>query len=320
MTKIVFLDRNSLSKGARIRGLSAPANWSYYPTTSRQQVIERCTGADILVLSKCPITAATLAACPTIKHIAVAATGFNIIDLDACSEYGVSVSNIPSYADTTVSEHVICMALNLRRQMIQYRQQVINGEWQKSDAFCLFDKPVFDLAGCTMGIVGFGQLGQATARLAKAMGMKVIFSARKAHHADYATQVSFEKLVQTADIISVHCALNNSTSNLFDAQVLSQMQSHAILINTARGGIIDELALKNALLNKEIAAAGIDVLVEEPPQNDSPLLEIADLSNVIITPHSAWLSENAMQRLTDTLADNIDAFISGVNSNLVPLD
>lgn len=317
MTKIVFLDRNSLSPNARIRELNAVVDWYYYPRSQDNEIIERCKDAEILVLSKVKIDERILQACPNIKHIAVAATGFNVIDVKACEKHGVSVSNIPSYAGTSVAEHVMGYALNLRRQMIQYRQQVINGAWQESEGFCLFDKPVNDLAKSTMGIIGFGELGQTTAKLAHAMGMDVIFSARKTQNSNFATQLSFDDLIARADIISLHCSLNESTENLIDAKALKKMQNHAILINTARGGIVDESALVNAIIAGDIGGAGIDVLVQEPPQNNSPLLTIADRSNVIITPHSAWLSVQAMLKLTNILADNIEAYLHGNPINLV---
>lgn len=317
MTKIVFLDRNSLAKTARIRQLNTTTEWYYYPRSEADEIIDRCKGAEILVVSKTNIDERILQACPSIKHIAVAATGFNVIDIQACKKHGVSVSNVPSYAGTSVAEHVIGYALNLRRQMIQYRQQVIDGAWQLSEGFCLFDKPVNDLAGSTMGIIGFGELGQTTAKLAHAMGMNVIFSARTTQSSNFATQTSFDELIRQSDIISLHCSLNESTENLIDAAALKKMQSHAILINTARGGIVDEVALVNAIIDGDLGGAGIDVLAQEPPQNNSPLLAIADRSNVIITPHSAWLSEQAMRTLTDTLADNIEGYLNAKPINLV---
>jgi glycerate dehydrogenase len=317
MNNIVFLDRNSLSPNAKIRQLAASASWQFYDSTSEQELVQRCTDADVLVLSKTRISEQTLAACPSIKHIAIAATGFNIVDIKACKNYRVSVSIVPAYANTSVAEHVINYALCLRRQLIQYRQQVVNGAWQESVGFCLFDKPILDLAGTTLGIVGFGSLGQATAKLATAMGMKVIFSARRPVGCSYADQVEFEQLIESADIISLHCSLNESTRNLIDKSALKRMQKHAILINTARGGIVDESALVEAIENNEIAGIGIDVLQEEPPKQNSPLLKIADQTNVIITPHTAWASEQAMSRLTDILADNIDAFLLGESKNLV---
>ncbi|NND00187.1 MAG: D-2-hydroxyacid dehydrogenase [Gammaproteobacteria bacterium] len=320
MSHIVFLDRNSLSRTTLIPEIASPHSWQDYASTRPDEVIEHCKNATVVVLSKVPITDQVLAACPAIRHIAVAATGFNIVDLNACRRRGISVSNVPSYASTSVSEHVINMALSLRRELIQYRQQVIDGAWQTSAGFCLFDKPVNDLAGSTMGIIGFGEIGQATARLAHALGMKIVFSARRPMRSGFAKQLDFAELITTADIISLHCSLNDSTRNLISSGELNDMQKHAILINTARGGIVDEPALVNALQTRQIAGIGIDTLLEEPPKDDSPLLQIAGLTNVIITPHSAWLSQQAMQKLADILADNINGFLSGKPQNLVGLN
>lgn len=319
MTNIVFLDRNSLSPNAKIRQLKIAASWQFYPHTSEHELIQRCLNAEILVLSKTQISQQILAECPSVKHIAIAATGFNTVDIKACEKYGVSVSIVPAYANTSVAEHVINYALNLRRQLIQYRQQVIDGAWQKSPGFCLFDKPIQDLSGSTMGIVGFGNLGRATARLACAMGVDVIFSARKPVTCDFARQVPFDELIEKADVISLHCSLNHSTANLIDNSALKRMQSHSILINTARGGIVDEVALVKAIEHGDIGGIGIDVLSHEPPNEDSPLLQIADRHNVIVTPHSAWASEQSMRKLTDILADNIEAFMLGRAKNLVTI-
>ena len=317
MIRIAFLDRTALAPQTQLRELSIAHRWTYYPTTTPEQVVEHASDADILVLSKVVIDRDTLKACPEVKHIAVAATGYNVIDINACNELGVSVSNIPSYAGTTVPEHVISLALTLRRELIHYRQLVIDGVWQQNEGFCVFDKPVNDLARSTLGIIGFGELGQATAKLAQTLGMRVIFSARRDIESGIAKQVSFDELIETADIISLHCSLNDSTHNLIDQAELERIQNHAILINTARGGIVNEPALVQAIRQKKIGGAGVDVLVEEPPADDSPLLSIAHHSNVIITPHTAWISEQAMQHLADVLIDNIEAHAAGRALNLV---
>lgn len=317
MSNIIFLDRNSLSPDTQIRPLQHSVNWIEYPQTQAHDVVDRCQNADVLVLSKTPITAATLKACPRVKHIAIAATGYNIVDIDACDRLGVGVSNVTAYAGTSISEHVLGMIFSLRRELIQYRQQVINNHWQNSPAFCLFDKPVFDLRGATLGIIGFGELGKATAELAHAIGMQVVFHARREMACDFARQIGLQELLETADVISLHCSLNPSTQNLIDTPEFQSMKASAILINTARGGIVNEAALVEAIEQGEIAATGVDVLAQEPPQNDSPLLSIAERSNVIITPHMAWTSQQAMQLLADKLADNIDAHLSGQPINLV---
>ena len=315
--KIVFLDREGLPERFNVRAPKLNHCWTNYDSTPPDYIIERSLDADVLVTNKVKITRDILLACPSVRHIAVAATGFNIIDMDACNELNVSVSNIPSYAATTVAEHVMASTLCLRRQLLSYRHSVINGEWQKSPTFCLFGERINDLQNAIFAVIGFGELGQATAKKAAALGMRVIFASRGNHQCEFAEQVSFDQVITSADIISVHCNLSEDTLNLISAPQVQGMQPHTILINTARGGIVNEADVVNAINDKQIGGVSFDVLVEEPPNDDSPLLSIANLDNVIITPHSAWASEQAMQRLTDILADNVDAFLLGSPQNLV---
>ncbi len=315
--RIVYLDRGGLPERFKVRAPSINHEWIDYPSTPPERVIERCKGADVLISNKVKIDDDVLRACPSVKHIAVSATGFNIIDTQACKRHGVSVSNIPSYAATTVAEHVIMSALCLRRELLSYRQSVINGEWQTSPSFCLFGNPLNDLHDSTFGVIGLGELGQATAEKANALGMRVIYTSRSAKSCDFADQVSTEELISEADIISVHCSLTPETENLISQQELQKMKPHAILINTARGGIVDEKSVVDAIKNNQIGGISFDVLAQEPPLDGSPLLSIADRNNVIITPHSAWASEQAMQALADILADNVEAFLLGSPNNIV---
>lgn len=317
MANIVMLDRNAISSDTQIRALATEHRWTNFASSKPNQVAARLADADVAVLSKVNINETILDACPKLKHIAVAATGYNAVDIQACQQRNISVSNIPSYAATTVSEHVIGCTLVLRRQLQQYRQKVIDGAWQKSDSFCLFDKPINDLNGATMGIIGLGEIGLATAKLAKMMGMKVNFVARRLTDCNFAEQVSLDKLIATSDVISIHCSLNTDSLNLIGEQQLSDMQNHTILINTARGGIVDEVALVKAIQSQQIGGAAFDVLVEEPPKNHSPLLSIAQYNNVIITPHIAWVSQQAMQNLANILVDNVENFLNSTPSNLV---
>lgn len=314
---IVNLDRDGLPAHIEIPTPNIEHTWRNYPNTTADKVIERAKGADILVVNKVPIDASILKACPTIQHIAVCATGYNVIDTAACEAHGVSVSNIPSYAATTVSEHVIASALLLRREMNRYRQAVVDGKWQHSAAFCLFDKPFHDLKGATIGLIGLGELGEATAECARAMGMTVLFNSRSKRLHDYAEQVDLDQLLRRADIVSVHCDLNESSRGLIGKRELELMPSHAILINTARGGIVDEVALTEAVQQNQIGGIAVDVLLNEPPSDDSPLLSVAHLPNVLITPHIAWASEQAMQYLANVVAYNIEQFAGGTPANLV---
>lgn len=317
--RIVFLDKNGLPERIKITRPSQPHQWQEYANTSKDEVLERCAEATIVVTNKVPITREVLVACPTVRHIAVTATGYNVVDVIAAKEHNVSVSHVPSYAANTVAEHVLACSLVLRRQLNRYRQRVIDGAWQHSSAFCLFDKPVHDLRDAHMGIIGMGEIGQATARLAKAVGMHVSYYSKSDHDIDIATATDFASLLSSCDIISIHCSLNRSTHNLIDAAAIQSMQRGSILINTARGGIVDEAAAVNAIERDHLAGIAFDVLVEEPPKDDSPLLSIAGRENVIITPHTAWASEQAMQQLANIVASNIRAFLVGQATNLVPL-
>ena len=317
LPKVIYLDRDGLPSTVKLNLRTDEYDWLCYPNTKPEEIIKRSTGATILVINKVPVSRATLQACPSIKHIAISATGYNLVDLKACKEHGVSVSNTPNYAATTVPEHVLMMSLCLRRQMLSYRQQVLNGEWSSSDTFCLFDTPIEDLNGATFGVLGFGELGRATAKLAQAMGMQVITHSRTQKQSNLATNVSFEDLLTQSDILSVHSSLTPETENIISAKELSAMKETAILINTARGGIVDEKAAANAIKSNQIAGLGFDVLTQEPPVNGNPLLEIADRPNVIISPHNAWASVNAAQTLGNILMNNIHGFLDGKPQNLV---
>jgi len=315
--RIVYLDRAGIPTRINIPPPQHPHTWIDHSNTENQDVIERAQDSNILVVNKVSVSRQTLEACGSIEHIAVSATGFDHIDIKACQDHGVSVSNIPSYAATTVAEHVIACALTLRRELSQYREQVIQGAWQKSDAFCLFDRPINDLGGANFGIVGLGEIGLATAKMAMALGMNVSYCSRYPKSLNGAEQLSFEQLVKQSDIISVHCALTPETENMIDAHEINAMQDHAILINTARGGIVNEDAAADAITNRKLGGLAMDVLVSEPPKQNSVLISIANRSNVVITPHIAWASEQAMQSLANILSENIDAFLSGTPQNIV---
>lgn len=317
MKRIVYLDRAGLPERFEIREPSIDHQWVNHASTSPQELVKRCSGADVIISNKVKIGEAALKACPTVKHIAVSATGYNIIDLEACQRHGVSVSNIPNYAANTVAEHVITSALCLRRELIHYRNRVINGEWQKSPSFCLFGKPLSDLNKATFGVIGLGEIGLETAKKAHALGMNVIYSSRSDKDCSFAKLVDNDFLLEHSDIVSVHCSLNADTENLIAATELAIMKDSAILINTARGGIVNEGDVVDAINTNTIGAISFDALIVEPPKADSPLLSIADRENVIITPHSGWASEQAMQSLTNILGDNIEGFLLGAPINIV---
>ena len=316
--KICFLDRSTIRHDIDIRPPAFPHEWTDYETTlTPQQAIQRAHNADILIINKVPVTQSLISACPKLKMIAVAATGVDQIDLKACKARQITVSNIRNYAIQSVSEHVVGMILSLRRQILQYRQEVIDGRWQKENNFCFFSEPIQDINGAVLGIIGYGALGQATAKLAHALGMQVQYTSPSEKPTDFAQAVDLDTLLQTSDVISCHCPLTDATHHLLDAPAFNKMKAGAIVINAARGAVVDEQALATALITKQIAGAAIDVLPQEPPMKNSPLMRLAQQSNVILTPHIAWASQQAMRILARQLIDNIEAYVNGNPVNTI---
>ncbi len=314
MERIVFLDRQSLK--AELRRPAFPHHWEEHAQTLEQTVADRLAGATVAITNKVPIRRATLDKLPNLKLIAMAATGYDVIDVDACRERGVAVANIRNYAVHTVPEHTFAMIFALRRNLIAYRDDVLRGRWQSQEQFCFFDHPIHDLHGSTIGIFGEGALGQATAAIARALGMRVLFADHPPPKAAGVEFTDSDTVFAESDIISLHCPLTPASRNFIGIEQLRKMKRSAILINTARGGLVDEQALKTALETGLIAGAGFDVLTKEPPKEGNPLLELR-LPNFILTPHVAWASDGAMQFLADQLTDNIEAFIAGRPQNLV---
>jgi glycerate dehydrogenase len=311
---IVFLDRESVI--ANVRRPAFSHSWTEYAATAAADAAGRLAGATIAITNKVPLRADTLAQLPDLKMIAVAATGTDIIDLAACKERGIVVSNIRNYAYATLPEHTFAMILALRRNLLAYRADVQAGKWQKSDKFCLFDYPITDLAGSKLGLLGYGALGQAVARLGRAFGMEILVHKRTPVDEEGVRNVSWDELLETSDVLSLHAPLNEQTRNIIGAPELARMKRSALLINTARGGLVDEAALATALTTGVIAGAGFDVLVKEPPPEDNVLLNL-HLPNFILTPHIAWASTQAMQILADQLIDNIESFAANKPVNVV---
>ncbi|HEU4851494.1 MAG TPA: D-2-hydroxyacid dehydrogenase [Telluria sp.] len=305
MHKIVFLDRASLV--ADIRTPSFPHVWTDYPSTAPADVVGRLRGASICVTNKVPVRAADLAQLPDLKLVAVAATGTDNVDVAAARERGIEVVNIRDYAVETVPEHCFMLMLALRRNLLAYRAVVEAGEWQRSERFCLLGHPIRDLAGSTLGIVGYGALGQAVARIGRAFGMEIAVTSRSPVADPGVRQLALDALLRESDVVTLHAPLTDATRNMIGAAELAQMKPSAILLNTARGGLVDEGALADALRRNVIAGAAFDVLSVEPPPPDNPLLALRQ-PNFILTPHCAWGSAQAMQRLADILVDNIEAF------------
>lgn len=311
--RIVFLDRSTLK--APLRRPTFEHHWVEYATTPVDAVVERLRGAQVAISNKVPLRADALAQLPELELIAVSATGYDQIDLTACRAQGIVVSNIRHYATHAVPEHVFALVLALRRNLLAYRADVERGRWQDSPQFCFVDHPILDLHGATLGIIGDGALGRATARLGEAFGMRVLFAEHGAVRpgAAYATM---DRLLECADVVSLHCPLTPDTLHFIGLEQLRRMKRSALLINTARGGLVNEADLVVALEHGLIAGAGFDVLSAEPPKDGNPLLDLRR-PNFILTPHVAWASEGARQALADQLIANIEAYIRGTPVNVV---
>lgn len=319
----VFLDLQSVDSGdLDLTGLQQSlAQWTLRAETAPAQVGERIAGFEVVVSNKVVLDAATIAAAPDLKLICVAATGTNNIDLEAARRHGVTVSNVVGYATPAVVQHVFALLLALSTRLLEYDRWVRAGHWQRHNQFCSLDYPVRELQGKTMGIVGFGELGRAVAAVARAFGMQVQVAQRPgaaaAGSGPASDRVPLHTLLPQVDVLSLHCPLTEQTRNLIGARELASMKPDAVLINTARGGIVDEAALAEALHAGRLGGAGVDVLVQEPPRNGSPLLDDPTIPNLIVTPHTAWASREARQRMLDEVAHNVRAFVEGSPRNLV---
>ncbi len=312
--RVVFLDRASLK--ATVRKPACADEYVEYQKTSADEIVPRLGEASVAIVNKVAMRAHTLAQLPQLKMIAVAATGYDVIDVAYCKEHGIAVANIRNYAIHTVPEHAFAMILALRRNLLAYREDVQNGVWQKSDQFCFFTHDIGDLYGATLGIIGEGAIGQGTAAIGRAFGMRVLFADHPPPKMEGVTFTPHEQVLAESDVISLHCPLLPATRNLIDRAAFRTMKRNALLINTARGGLVDEAALLQALDEGLIAGAGFDVLTVEPPTNGHPLLEVRR-PNFILTPHVAWASDGAMQYLADQLIDNIDRWAAGKPQHLV---
>ena len=312
--RVVFLDRASLK--AKVRKPACATEYVEFDKTSAGEIVPRLAGASVAIVNKVPMRAQTLEKLPQLKMIAVAATGYDVIDVGYCKEHGIAVANIRNYAIHTVPEHAFAMILALRRNLLAYRQDVEAGLWQKSEQFCFFTHDIGDLHGATLGIIGEGAIGQGTAAIGRAFGMRVLFADHPPPKMEGVTFTPLAQVLAESDVISLHCPLIPATRNLIDRKAFAQMKRSALLINTARGGLVDEAALIQALDEGLIAGAGFDVLTVEPPRGGNPLLDVRR-PNFILTPHIAWASDGAMQFLADQLIDNVDAWAAGKPQHLV---
>ena len=311
---IVFLERNTFN--IAFRRPAFEHLWVEHGETDESQVVDRLRDATIAICNKVALRENTLSQLPKLRLIAVAATGTDNVDLEYCRAHNIAVCNTRGYAVNSLPEHGLMLMLALRRNLIAYRDDVRAGRWSEAKKFCLLDHPIGDLRGTTLGIVGYGTLGRAMAQLGRAIGIEVIVAERKHATTIRPERRSFAEVLRLSDVLSLHCPLTEETRDLIGAEELGQMKRDALLINTARGGLIDDHALIEALKSGKLGGAGIDVLRIEPPREGNPLLE-ADLPNLIVTPHNAWASRQAMQTLADQLVDNLEGFVRGEPRNLV---
>ena len=315
--KVVFLDRGTLSSEIRLAAFDFPHELVVFDRTSPAETPLRIRDADIVITNKVKITREALESAQGLRLVAVAATGTDVIDIQACKAKGVDIVNVRDYATHTVPEHTFALILALRRSLCAYRDSVRAGRWQTSGQFCYFDYPVRDLAGSTLGIIGDGALGRAVAEIARGFQLKVLFSSYKGVPGMGPLYTPFDDVLKQSDIITLHCPLMPSTRNLISTAEFAIMERHPLLINTARGGLVDEDALVNALITGQISGAAFDVTTSEPPPLDHPFSRIMDRPNFILTPHIAWASYEAMQSLADQLVESVNLFWRGQPRNLV---
>ena len=315
--RVVFLDRDTLPRDVELRPLEFDHELVVHGATDVSEVAERIRGATIVITNKVPVRASAIGMAPKLKLIAIAATGSDIVDLPACRERGITVANIRNYAVNTVPEHTFALILALSRSIVPYYRSVARGAWQACGQFCYFDYPIRDLAGSTLGVIGDGVLGQAVADLGKAFGMHVRFSSYKGTSGMGPLYTPFEEVLRISDVITLHVPLLPSTQGMIGAREFAAMERRPLLINTSRGGLVDENALWDALTSGQIAGAGFDVAAVEPPPTDHPLMRLLALPNFILTPHVAWASREAIQALADQLIENIELYWRGTPRHVI---
>lgn len=318
--KLVILERNSVGTDVDVSCFEKFGEVTCYPNTVAANTSERVKDADIILANKAPLNESTLKDAPNVKLICLLATGFDNVDLAYCKSRSIKVTNVVNYCTSTVAQHTLLLALALSEKIAFYDDYVKSGAYSAQDRFSNFDRTFYDLEGKTWGIIGMGTIGRRVAGLAQAFGCRVIFysASGKSTCTDY-KRVEFDTLLQESDILSLHCPLSDRTRGLINQDALSKMKKTAVLVNVARGPVVDTRALCDALVTDRIAGAGLDVLEQEPMAKDNPLARIKDSSKLIITPHMAWASLESRTRLVDEVAKNIEAFLAGENRNVVNL-
>ena len=314
----VFLDTQSLDIGdLDFKALKKTLpEWQFYDVTNPAQTKERIKNAEVIVSNKVVLDKDTIKSAKKLKLICVAATGTNNVDLVAAKKQNITVCNVTAYATPSVVQHVFALILALATKLPDYQRAVRENRWQYSKQFCLLDYPIDEIAGKTMGIIGYGELGQAVAKAAEAFGLNVLIAKRPGSKANKKNRIPLNKLLPQIDILTIHTPLADNTKNLIGKKELTLMKDTALLINTARGGIVDEKALAKALREGKLGGAGVDTLTQEPPTDQNPLLA-PDIPNLIVTPHTAWASRASRQRLLDQIVENIEAFKNGGSRNVV---
>lgn len=311
MMNIVVTDGYTLNPGdLNWDQIDALGNLHIHDRTAAERILERCIDADIILTNKVPLDEKTMFRLPKLKMISVLATGYNVIDVKAATGKGIIVCNVPAYGTASVAQHAFALLLELTNSVGRNAQSVRNGEWATATDWCYTKQPITELAGKTLGIIGFGHIGQQMARIGHALGMKVLFANRSKKESDFAIQKDVQTVFKESDFVSLHCPLTPENFEFVNKDLLSSMKRTACLINTARGQLIQEEDLADALNNDIIAGAALDVLSMEPPSKENPL---PAAKNCIITPHTAWMSKEARQRILEITARNIQEFISGKN-------
>ena len=319
--KIVLLDAEALNPGdLSWEPLQALGELTVYPrgTNDQQEVIRRIGDAEIVLTNKTPISRQVFEACPGIRLLSVVATGYNVVDVQAAREHGVAVCNVPAYGTEMVAQFAIGLLLELCHRVQQHSDAVHAGQWESCPNFCFWNSPIVELAGKTMGIIGFGRIGRAVGRIAKALGMRVLATGSRAcqEGLEIAEYVDLEILLAQSDVVSLHCPLFPETEKLINAQTIAKMKDGAILLNNSRGGVLDEQAVADALNCGKLYGAGLDVVTVEPILPTNPLLAA---KNCLITPHISWAAVQCRQRIIRITADNIRLFLEGKAQNVVNL-
>ncbi len=313
---ITVLDGHTLNPGdLSWSELEKLGSCNIYPRCTADEITDQAKEADIILTNKTPLSSETIAQLPKLKYIGVLATGYNVVDIEAAAKHSIPVTNIPTYGSDSVAQAALTHILNLAGRFCHHTDSVRNGGWSARKDWCYWDFQMMELNGKTLGIIGYGRIGRRLAKLARTLGMNVLFTTPRWHELDaWATGTDLQQLLRESDFVSMHCPLTNETEKIINAENMALMKRTAFLVNTARGGLIDEQALAEALNQGIIAGAGLDVLSQEPPPADHPLLKAR---NCYITPHQAWGTLEARQRLMNQAVENVRAFLEGKPVNVV---